>query len=65
MVNGTSGIAVGMANNIPPITQEVIDGVLKLIDHIDEDRETEIDEILQVIKAPDFPTYVEILEEQE
>ncbi|NLJ96172.1 MAG: DNA gyrase subunit A [Clostridiales bacterium] len=63
LVNGTSGIAVGMATNIPPHNlREVIDGVLKLIDnHIDEDRETEIDEILQVIKGPDFPTGAEIL----
>ena len=63
LINGTSGIAVGMATNIPPHNlREVIDGVLKLIDNqIDEDRETQIDEILQVIKGPDFPTGAEIL----
>ncbi|NLL72233.1 MAG: DNA gyrase subunit A, partial [Clostridiales bacterium] len=63
LVNGTSGIAVGMATNIPPhnIT-EVINGVLKLIDnHIEEDRETDIDEVLEIIKGPDFPTGAEIL----
>ena len=63
LINGTSGIAVGMATNIPPHNiNEVINGVLKLIDNqIDEDRETEIDEILQIIKGPDFPTGAEIL----
>ncbi len=63
LVNGTSGIAVGMATNIPPHNlREVINGVLKIIDnHIEEDRETDIDELLSIIKGPDFPTGAEIL----
>lgn len=63
LVNGTSGIAVGMATNIPPHNlREVINGVLKIIDnYIEEDRETDIDELLQIIKGPDFPTGAEIL----
>ena len=53
LVNGTSGIAVGMATNIPPHNMtEVIDGTLMLIDNPD----TTIDELMQVIKGPDFPT---------
>ncbi len=58
LINGTSGIAVGMATNIPPHNlNEVINAVVKIIDNsIEEDRETEIDEILQIIKGPDFPT---------
>lgn len=63
LVNGTSGIAVGMATNIPPHNlREVIDGVLKIINNqIEEDRETDIDEILEIIKGPDFPTGAEIV----
>jgi len=63
LVNGTSGIAVGMATNIPPHNlREVIDGVLKIIDnHIEEDRETSIDELLELVKGPDFPTGAQIL----
>ena len=63
LVNGTSGIAVGMATNIPPHNlREVINGVLKIIDnHIDEDRETDLNELLEIIKGPDFPTGAEIL----
>ena len=58
LVNGTSGIAVGMATNIPPHNlREVIDAVIKIIDNrINEDRETSIDEILDIVKGPDFPT---------
>ena len=58
LVNGTSGIAVGMATNIPPHNlREVIDAVVKIIDNrINEDRETSIDEILDIVKGPDFPT---------
>ena len=58
LVNGTTGIAVGMATNIPPHNlREVIDAVAKIIDdRIIEDRETEIEEILSIVKAPDFPT---------
>ena len=58
LVNGTTGIAVGMATNIPPHNlREVVAAVTKIIDNqILEDRETEIDEILPIVKAPDFPT---------
>ena len=58
LVNGTTGIAVGMATNIPPHNlREVISAVVKIINNqILEDRKTEIDEILQLVKAPDFPT---------
>ena len=58
LVNGTGGIAVGMATNIPPHNLgEVIDGVVKIIDnHVLENRDTEIEEILKIIKGPDFPT---------
>ncbi len=63
LVNGTSGIAVGMATNIPPHNlSEVINGVVKIIDNlVEEDRETEIEEILPIIKGPDFPTGATIL----
>ncbi len=58
LVNGTTGIAVGMATNIPPHNlREVVDAIIKIIDNrIVDDRETEIEEILSIIKAPDFPT---------
>ena len=58
LVNGTTGIAVGMATNIPPHNlREVIAAVVKIIDNrILEDRETDIEEILNIIKGPDFPT---------
>jgi DNA gyrase subunit A len=58
LVNGTSGIAVGMATNIPPHNLvEVITAVVKMIDNmVEEDRETSIDEILEIITGPDFPT---------
>ena len=58
LVNGTTGIAVGMATNIPPHNlREVIAAVVKIIDNrIEEDRETSIEEILPIVKAPDFPT---------
>ena len=58
LVNGTTGIAVGMATNIPPHNlREVVDAVVKIIDNrVDEDRDTEIDELLPIVKAPDFPT---------
>ncbi|MCR5108899.1 MAG: DNA gyrase subunit A [Lachnospiraceae bacterium] len=63
LVNGTTGIAVGMATNIPPHNlKEVIAAVVKIIDNrIEEDRTTEIEEILSIIKGPDFPTGAEIL----
>ena len=63
LVNGTSGIAVGMATNIPPHNlREVIGAVVKIIDNrVEEDRDTSIDEILDIVKGPDFPTGAEIL----
>ena len=63
LVNGTSGIAVGMATNIPPHNlREVVDAVVKLIDNIvEENRDTTIEELLQIIKGPDFPTGATIL----
>ena len=58
LVNGTTGIAVGMATNIPPHNlREIIAAVVKMIDNrVLEDRDTDIEEILSIIKAPDFPT---------
>ena len=58
LVNGTSGIAVGMATNIPPHNlREVISAVVKIIDNrVNEDRDTDIEEVLSLVKAPDFPT---------
>ena len=63
LVNGTSGIAVGMATNIPPHNlREVIDAVVKIIDdQIDDNGTTTIEEILKIIKGPDFPTGATIL----
>ena len=58
LVNGTTGIAVGMATNIPPHNlREAIAAVVKIIDNqVQEDRETDIDELLSIVKGPDFPT---------
>ena len=58
LVNGTTGIAVGMATNIPPHNlREVINAVVKIIDNkVNEDRDTEIDEVIDLVKGPDFPT---------
>ena len=57
LVNGTTGIAVGMATNIPPHNlREVIDAVVKLIDNDIEGKETTIDELMEAVKGPDFPT---------
>ena len=63
LVNGTTGIAVGMATNIPPHNlREVISAVVKIIDNrIEEDRETTMEEILDIVKGPDFPTGATIL----
>ncbi|MGN0166345.1 MAG: DNA gyrase subunit A [Lachnospiraceae bacterium] len=62
LVNGTSGIAVGMATNIPPHNLgEVINAVVKIIDNRLEDKETTIDEVMEIIKGPDFPTGAQIL----
>ena len=58
LVNGTTGIAVGMATNIPPHNlREVVNAVVKIIDNkVNEDRDTGIEEVLEIVKAPDFPT---------
>ena len=58
LVNGTTGIAVGMATNIPPHNlREVVAAVVKIIDNrVEEDRDTQIEELLPIVKAPDFPT---------
>lgn len=63
LVNGTSGIAVGMATNIPPHNlREVIGAVVKIIDNqVEENRETTMEEVLDIIKGPDFPTGATIL----
>ena len=63
LVNGTGGIAVGMATNIPPHNlREVIGAVVKIIDNrVEEDRDTDIEEIMDIIKGPDFPTGATIL----
>ena len=63
LVNGTSGIAVGMATNIPPHNlKEVTGAVVKIVDdQIEESGETTLEDILQIIKGPDFPTGAEIL----
>ena len=63
LVNGTTGIAVGMATNIPPHNlREIINAVVKIIDNeVEEDRQTEIEELLNIVKGPDFPTGAMIL----
>ena len=63
LVNGTSGIAVGMGTNIPPHNlREVVSAIVKIIDNIiEEDRTTDLEEILGIVKGPDFPTGAEIL----
>lgn len=63
LVNGTTGIAVGMATNIPPHNlREVIEAVVKLIDNqVIHDRDTDIEELMEIVKGPDFPTGAEIL----
>ena len=63
LVNGTSGIAVGMATNIPPHNlKEVVNAVVKIIDNIiEEQRDTTMEEILDIVKGPDFPTGATIL----
>ncbi|NSD20309.1 DNA gyrase subunit A [Fusicatenibacter saccharivorans] len=63
LVNGTSGIAVGMATNIPPHNlREVVSAIVKIIDNIiEENRDTDLEEILGIVKGPDFPTGAEIL----
>ena len=63
LVNGSSGIAVGMATNIPPHNLcEIIDGVLKIIDNYTiEQRETDTEELLKIVKGPDMPTGATIL----
>ncbi len=63
LVNGTTGIAVGMATNIPPHNlREVIGAVVKIINNrVEEGRDTDIEEVMDIIKGPDFPTGAEIL----
>ena len=62
LVNGTSGIAVGMATNIPPHNlREVVGAVVRIIDNRIADKETDIEEIMDIVKGPDFPTGAEIL----
>ena len=63
LVNGTSGIAVGMATNIPPHNlREVIGAVVRMIDNrVKEDRDTSLEEIMEIVKGPDFPTRATIL----
>ena len=62
LVNGTSGIAVGMATNIPPHNlREVIGAVVKIIDDQMENKETSIEDIMKIVKGPDFPTGATIL----
>ena len=62
LVNGTTGIAVGMATNIPPHNlREVIGAVVKLIDDKIEEKETTVDDLMEIIKGPDFPTGGQIL----
>ena len=62
LVNGTSGIAVGMATNIPPHNlREVIGAVMKIIDDQMENKETSIEDIMKIVKGPDFPTGATIL----
>lgn len=58
LVNGSSGIAVGMATNIPPHNlREIIEAVLKIIDnHVTENRETDVEELIKIVSGPDFPT---------
>ncbi|MGI6021453.1 MAG: DNA gyrase subunit A [Lachnospiraceae bacterium] len=66
LVNGTTGIAVGMATNIPPHNlREVVNAVVKIIDNrVNEDRDTEITELLDIVKGPDFPTGAKIIGRQ-
>ena len=62
LVNGVGGIAVGMATNIPPHNiGEVIDAVVKIIDNKVADQDTQIDDLIKIVKGPDFPTYGKIL----
>ena len=63
LVNGASGIAVGMATNIPPHNlREIIGAVVKMIDNrVQEDRETTMEELMEIVKGPDFPTGATIL----
>ena len=63
LANGTSGIAVGMATNMPPHNlRELIAAVIKIIDNqIEEGRDTSIEELMEIVKGPDFPTGATIL----
>ncbi len=63
LVNGTAGIAVGMATNIPPHNlREIVSAVIKIIDNrVEEQRDTTIEEVMDIVKGPDFPTGAQIL----
>ena len=62
LVNGTTGIAVGMATNIPPHNlRETIGAVVRIIDNKIEEKDTTIEELLEIVKGPDFPTGAMIL----
>ena len=63
LVNGTAGIAVGMATNIPPHNlKEIVSAVVKIIDNrVEEQRDTTIEEVMDIVKGPDFPTGAQIL----
>ncbi|MCR5370555.1 MAG: DNA gyrase subunit A, partial [Clostridium sp.] len=63
LVNGATGIAVGMATNIPPHNlREVIDAIVKIIDNrVEENRDTELEEVMEIVKGPDFPTGATII----
>ena len=66
LVNGTTGIAVGMATNIPPhnLIETINAAVLMINNKINEDRDTELDELMKIVKGPDFPTGATILGRQ-
>ncbi len=63
LINGTTGIAVGMATNMPPHNlTEVVDACIRMIDNrVERDEETSVDEVMQIVKGPDFPTGATIL----
>jgi len=66
LVNGTTGIAVGMATNMPPhnLRETINAAVLMINNKINEDRDTELDELMKIVKGPDFPTGATILGRQ-
>lgn len=66
LVNGTTGIAVGMATNMPPhnLRETINAAVLMINNKINEDRDTELEELMKIVKGPDFPTGATILGRQ-